>query len=104
MQYNSVITKASRQLGLLMRTCHFVKNQNQKRALDITLVKSLFEHCGEIWAPNAVVAQNKFGPIQKLAVKWILGELNMKYKENEYINKLKVLDLLPFNTFSSLKS
>ena len=95
MQHNSVITKASRQLGLLMtmRTCHFVKNQNQKRTLYITLVKSLFEHCGEIWAPNAVVAQNKFEPIQKRAVKWILGELNLKYNENEYISKLKLLDL-----------
>ena len=40
MQHDSVITKASRQLGLLMRTCHFVKNQNQKRTLYITLVKS----------------------------------------------------------------
>ena len=93
MQYNSVITKASRHLGLFMRTCHFVKNQNQKRTLYITLVKSLFEHCGEIWARNAVVAQNKFEPIQKRAVKWILDEINLKYKENKCINKLKVLDL-----------
>ena len=102
-QHNSVITKASRQLGLLMRTCHFVKNQNQKRTLYITLVKSLFEHCGEIWAPNAVVAQNKFEPIQKRAVKWILGELNLKYNENEYVSKLKLLDLLPLQNYFQLK-
>ena len=68
-----------------------------------TLVKSLFEHCGEIWAPNAVVAQNKFEPIQKRAVKWILGELNLKYNENEYISKLKLLDLLPPSIFFQLK-
>ena len=59
---NSIISKASRQLGL--QTCHFIKNQSQKRALYITLVRSLFEHCGEIWGPNAVVAQNQFEPIQ----------------------------------------
>ena len=85
-----------------MRTCHFVKNQNQKRTLYITLVKSL-EQCGEIWAPNAVVAQNKFDPIQKRAVKWILGELNLKYNENEYISKLKLLDLLPLQYIFQLK-
>ena len=37
----------------------------QKRSLYITIVRSLFEHCGEIWAPNAVVAEQKFEPIQK---------------------------------------
>ena len=44
---NSIISKASRQLGLLKRTCHFIKNQSQKRALYITLVRSPFEHCRE---------------------------------------------------------
>ena len=101
-QHNSVISKVSRQLGLLMRTCHFVKNQNQKRTLYITLVKSL-EQYGEMWATNAVVVQNKFEPIQKRAVKRILGELNLKYNENEYISKLKLLDLLPLQYFFQLK-
>ena len=81
---NSIISKASHQLGLLKRTCHFIKNQSQKRALYITLVRSLFEHCGEIWGPNAVVAQNQFEPIQKRAVKWILSESNRRYNEAEY--------------------
>ena len=74
---NSIMSKASRQLGLLKRTCHFIKNQSQKRALYITLVRSLFEHCGEIWGPNAVVSQNQFEPVQKRTVKWILSESNL---------------------------
>ena len=92
---NSIISKASHQLGLLKRTCHFIKNQSQKRALYITLVRSLFEHCGEIWGLNAVVAQNQFEPIQKRAVKWILSESTRRYNEAEYMNKLKALNLLP---------
>ena len=92
---NSITSKASRQLGLLKRTCHVIKNQSQKRALYITLVRSLFEHCGEIWGPNAVVAQNQFEPIQKRAAKWILSESNRRYNEAEYMNKLKALNLLP---------
>ena len=96
---NSIISKASPQLRLLKRTCHFIKNQSLKRALYITLVRSLFEHCGEIWGPNAVVAQNQFAPIQKRAVKWILSESNRRYNEAEYINKLKALNLLPIQHY-----
>ena len=100
---NSITSKALRQLGLLKRTCHFIKNQSQKRALYITLVRSLFEHCGEIWGPNAVVAQNQFEPKQKWAVKWILSESNRRYNEAEYMNKLKVLNLLPIQHYFQLK-
>ena len=56
---------------------------------------SPLKHCGEIWGPNAVVAQNQFEPIQKRAVKWILSESNRRYNEAEYMNQLKALNLLP---------
>ena len=68
-QQDKIITKANRQLGLIRRTCHFIKNVTQKRSLYIAQVRSLFEHCGEIWGPNVVTAINKFEPIQKRAVK-----------------------------------
>ena len=64
-QQQYIISKASRQLGLLRRSCHFIKNCTQKRSLYITVVRSLFEHCGEIWTPNVVVAEQKFEPIRK---------------------------------------
>ena len=86
-QQKSIISKASRQLGLLMRTCHFIRDKSQKRSLYITLVRSLFEHCGEIWAPNYVVAEKMFEPIQKRAVKWIYSDLSKKYSPEEYIQK-----------------
>ena len=78
-------------------------NCTQKRSLYITIVRSLFEHCGEIWAPNAVVAEQKFEPIQKKAVKWILNELNLNYTQNEYMKRLYKLDLLPMHLYFSLK-
>ena len=86
-----------------MRTCHFIRNKYQKRSLFITLVWSIFEHCGEVWAPNYVVAEKKFEPIQKRAVKWIYGELNKKYNPEEYLQKLFSLDLLPIFNFFCLK-
>ena len=48
-QQKAIIAKASRQLGLLIRTCYFINNQTQKRSLYITLVRSVFEHCRELW-------------------------------------------------------
>ena len=58
---------------------------------------------GEIWGPNAVVAQNQFEPIQKRAVKWILSESNRRYNEAEYMNKLKALNLLPIQHYFQFK-
>ena len=103
-QQQCIISKASRQLGLLRRSCHFIENCTQKRSLYITIVRSLFEHCGEIWAPNAVVAEQKSEPIQKKAVKWILNELNINYTQKDYMKRLYKLDLLPMHQYFSLKS
>ena len=44
---NYVISKASRQLGLLMRSCHFIRNKYQKRSLFITLVRSILSTVGK---------------------------------------------------------
>ena len=102
-QQDKIIMKANRQLGLIRRTCHFIRNITQKRSLYITLVRSLFEHCGEIWGPNVVTAVNKFEPIQKKAVNWILAEGNKKYSEQEYHSKLHKLELLPLPYFFAVK-
>ena len=85
------------------RTCHFIKNIAQKRSLYIAIVRSLFEHCGEIWVPNVVTTINKFEHIQKKAVKWILAEGNKKYSEQEYHSKLHKLELLPLHYFFAVK-
>ena len=101
---DKILRKANRQLGLTKRICFFVKNVSQKRSLYITLVGSLFEYCGEIWGPNAIIAKNKFEPLQKRAVKWIIGEMNKKYDDQEYHRKLHELDLLPVHDFFDLRS
>ena len=100
---DKIITKANRQLGMIRRTCHFVKNIAQKRSLYIAIVRSLFEHCGEIWGRNVVTTINKFESIQKQAVKWILAEGNKKYIEQECHSKLHMLELLPLHYFSVVK-
>ena len=56
------------------------------------IVRSLFEHCGELWAPVEYVAANKFEPIQKRAVKWITSKQSSFLNESDYYNTLKKLD------------
>ena len=101
--HDFICKKAARQLGLLRRTCHFVKNPNKKRSLYIMIVRSLFEHCSELWAPIGYVAANKFEPIQKRAVKWIINKQTSFLNESDYHNTLKKLDLLPMSLFFGLK-
>ena len=101
--HDFICKKASRQLSLLRRTCHFVKNPNKKRSLYIMIVRSLFEHCGEIWAPLKYITANKFEPIQKQAVKWITNKQSSFLNESEYCNTLKKHDLLPMTLFFGRK-
>ena len=68
---DKILLKVKRQLGMTKRVFFFVKNVSQQRSLYITLVRSLFKHCGEIWGPNPIIAKNKFEPLQKQAVKWL---------------------------------
>ena len=63
----------------------------------MALVRSLFEHCGEIWAQTPLLQP------RKKAIKWILNERHKKYTKTEYIKRLHKLDLFPMYNFFSLK-
>ena len=95
MHYSSLLAKATQQFNLLRRTCHFVKNQKHKRALYLTMVRSIFEHGSVLWSPSALSIMDKFEAIQKRSVKWILNEQFYSYSSEYYIQKLMDLDILP---------
>ena len=88
-------SKANRMLGLVKRTCHFVKDTNKKRVLYLSLVNSQFNHCSAIWSPYTIRLLNKIEGIQVKAVKLILGEQDKIYTTIDYFNKCKQLDMLP---------
>ena len=90
-------SKASSRLGLLRRALHFVKDQKQKRAFYLAIVRSLFEHCSVIWRPTAETSVRKLENIQRRAVKWILSEEGHHYSDLEYTKRLKDLDILPLD-------
>lgn len=94
-QWDCLISSARSRLGLTKRTCHFIKNRKQRLILYKTMVRSLFQHCAEVWRPSTKVALMKFEAVQKRAVKWIFMEDYEHYSEVTYQSKLRELDLLP---------
>ena len=93
---NCILNKAITQFNMLRRTCHYVNNSKKRRTLYLTLVKSLFNHCSQIWcpSPSAVIAFENF---QKRCVKWVLKESYLSYSESEYIDKLRNIEILPMH-------
>ena len=92
---DKLVNKANSQLGLLMRTCHFTIDKRQKKTFYLTIVRSIFEHCSIIWRPKSDNQIAKFDVIQKRAVKWINGQCFEHYRDLEYFNKQKELNILP---------
>ena len=92
----TLLSKASQQFGLLKRTWHFVWYVRRRRVFCLSLVRSLFEHCSQIWRPNNDTMMNKFESFEKNWIKWILSEEELSYGCNEtYIRKCRQTDILP---------
>ena len=89
--------KARCMLGLLKRTCNFVDNIAQRRILYLSLIRSNFEHCSVIWRPHNVNVINKIENVQRKGVKWILSEQYVDYSDEDYLQRLHMLDILPIN-------
>ena len=101
-------SKANQILGLLKRTCHFIINCDRKRALYLTMVRSLFEHCSYIWKPSSNSSISKLESIQKRGVKWILNDNSVSYGSNYhlYLVHCRQLNILPIKfrfNFNDLK-
>ena len=94
-QVNYLYSKASSRLGLVKRAIHFIKCPKQKQAFYTAVVRSLFEHCVQVWRPSSDTEIYKLERIQKRAVKWILSEQNFSYNDVEYHSRLRDLNLLP---------
>ena len=93
-----ILNKAVTQFNILRRTCHFVNNNGKRRTLYISLVRSLFSHCSQIWSPVGPAVE-PFEAFQKRCVKWIHKESFTHYNEREYIDKLKSIEILPMKYY-----
>ena len=93
-----ILNKAVTQFNLLRRTCHFVNNVRKRRTLYISLIRSLFNHCRQVWSPVGS-AIDPFEAFQKRCIKWIHKESFTSYNEGEYVDKLKSTEILPIKYF-----
>ena len=93
-----ISAKASSNLALLKRTCHFTTDQRQKRSFYLAVVRSLFEHCSVIWSPQYANHINKFVAVQRRAVKWILGDQFRSYSDEEFDQRQQTLNILPIKS------
>ena len=88
--------KANQKLGMLKRNCYFVSDVKKRKALYLTLVRSIFEHCPTIWRPRSKTMIDKLENLQKRALKWIRNETNTSYSIDDlYHLHCKELDILP---------
>ena len=95
----ALVRRARSRLGLLKRVAFFTRNRTQKRALYLAIARSQFEHCSQIWRPIAKSSIDNFESVQKRAVKYILNEDDIDYTANEYLQRLKELNLLPMEFY-----
>ena len=99
----SKISKAKQQLGMVRRTCYFVNDIKRRRTLYLSLVRSQFEHCSQIWRPTIKTMMQKVENFQKYCVKWILSEDQVRYNSySVYLRKCKELNLMPMNKLFDL--
>ena len=88
--------KANQKLGMLKRNCYFVMDTNRRKALYLTLVRSMFEHCPVVWRPASKSIINKLEGLQKRALKWIRNEMGTSYSIDDlYHLHCKELNILP---------
>ena len=92
-----VLAKASQKFGLIKRNCEIIKGERERRTLYLSLIRSNFEHCPQVWRPISNNAIKNFEKLQKRAVKWINKESHMSYDPSVYVEKLRKLELFPMS-------
>ena len=89
----SVISKASRMLGFVRRSCFEVKDPRVRKSMYDTLVRSRLAYCFQVWAPQSVKLIYSVERIQRRATKFILP---LPFRsEVSYKNRLLNLNLIP---------
>ena len=69
-----------------LRSCHFINSAAKSRIINLTMVRSIIEHCSVVWRPSSESSVNKLEDIQKRAIKWINQDSGyVSYSSNELL-------------------
>ena len=92
------IQKLTRDLGYSKGPVTSQKNISNRRAFYLSQVRSHFEHCTIVWRPSAQTMVEKLESIQNRAVKWILNDNHISFRDDKtYHLACKKLDILPIS-------
>ena len=72
-QVRQQVSKASKLLGYIRRNTMFVTDISPRRTLYLALVRSHFDYCSQIWAPQKIDLINMLRRTQRRATKYILN-------------------------------
>ena len=95
--YTKLCQKAYNALHLIKRTLSASASVNLKKQLYISLVRSHFSFCSQVWKPKYVKDIQMLERMQRRATKYILNEYSMDYK-----SRLTSLHLLPISLWLDL--
>eukprot|EP00116_Pleurobrachia_bachei_P007150 sb/3467412/ len=93
---DSLLSSMVFKFNLLRRTCYFLNRSSYKRTLYLSMVRSLIEHCNQIWSNMNSGSLKSLEKLQKRAIKWIRNEPLASYSNDQYVEHLLDLNLLPF--------
>ena len=69
----SIVPKANKILGFVRRSAYLTKNEATRWALYLSLVRSKFSYCSQVWAPQTVGPILHIEQVQRRATKFILS-------------------------------
>ena len=91
---NQMVSKASRQLGVLKRTCYSLTSIKIRRTLYLSLVKSKLSYASQVWSPihNRQFSE-RIERVQRRATKWVLRTRTSEITCKQRLLKLELLPL-----------
>lgn len=92
---NSIVTKASKMLGFVMRNSQHFRKAKTIKILYCTFVRSHLEYASQVWNPRYNIYIERIERIQRKFIKYLCFKLNIAYNSNNYDNLCKKHHLLP---------
>lgn len=91
----SIVAKAYRALGFVMRVSKDLKKVKTLKILYCTFVRSQLEYASQIWSPRYAVYINRIEQLQKKFLRYVCYRTNERYTSDNYIDLCKKHHLLP---------
>ena len=90
-----MVSKANRKLGLVKRVCQDITDISTRKLLFCSLVLAHLEYCSSTWSPSTVKHRAFVENVQRQATKFSLNSPPPPPREVSYLNRLRILGLLP---------